>query len=70
MSYGPDDIDEVIARSSRRWHRQSSRASDPSELPVVQPTKFELVINLKTAKVLSLYHPSAGYCCAADEVIQ
>jgi putative tryptophan/tyrosine transport system substrate-binding protein len=67
LSYGVDSLD-LVPRAADYVDR-IMRGANPGELPVQAPTKFELVINLKTAKALGLEIPQS-LLARADEVIQ
>ena len=66
ISYGPDFVQ--LARDSASYVDAILRGTAPADLPVQQPTKFELVVNLKTARALGLTLPES-FLLRADEVI-
>ena len=67
MSYGPNQID--MWRRAAVFVDKILKGANPADLPVERPTKFELVINLKSAKAIGLPVP-ATLLVAADEIIE
>jgi len=67
IAYGPDEMD--LFQRTAGYVNRILRGASPADLPVQQPTKFELVINLKTAKAIGIQIP-VSLLARADEVLE
>ncbi len=67
LSYGPDILDRY--RRAAEYVDRILKRAKPTDLPVQAPTKYELVINLRTAKALGLTVPDT-LLVRADEIIE
>ena len=67
MSYAPSNIE--LFRGAATYVDRILKGAEPGELPIQEPTKFELVLNIKTAKTLGLAVPPT-VTARADEVIE
>jgi putative ABC transport system substrate-binding protein len=67
MSYGIDQVDQI--RGAANYVDRILKGERPSDLPVQTPTRFQLVVNLKTAKALGL-SVRESFLLLADEVIE
>jgi putative ABC transport system substrate-binding protein len=67
MSYGPDQVDQW--RGAARYADRILKGEKPADLPIQAPTKYELIINLKTANAIGLRVP-AQFSLRADEAIE